>query len=70
MKLTFKNSQGVEREIGQPNNQDGVVEIINQFLEERNYKSYYYRINQEDGKLVYDVGSHTEFFVLYLEEEK
>jgi hypothetical protein len=71
MILNFQNSQGIERKIGQPNNQDEVMTIINQFLDERKFKSYYTRaILSEDGKsITYDVGSHTEFFVLYMEEE-
>jgi hypothetical protein len=70
MILKFKNSEGIEREIGQPNNENEVMDIINQFLDERNYKSYYTIVNKEDGKLIYDVGSHTEFFVLCLGEDK
>lgn len=69
MILNFQNSHGVEQEIGRPNNENEAMKIINQFLDERKYKSYYTIVNKEDGKLIYDVGSHTEFFVLYIGEE-
>lgn len=69
MILNFQNSHGIEREIGRPNNENEAMRIIRQFLDKRNYKSYYTIVNKYDGKSVYDVGSHTEFFVLYLGEE-
>lgn len=69
MILTFENSRGIEREIGQPNTEKEAMQIINKFLDDRNYKSYYTNINKYDDRLVYDVGSHTEFFILYLERE-
>lgn len=42
------------------------ITTINKFLEEHNYKSYYKRKWNENGRTKIDVGSHTEFF--YLEE--
>ena len=72
MILNFQNSEGIEREIGRPNNENEAMDIINQFLDERKYKPYYTRANfSDDGRsITYDVGSHTEFFVLYLGEEE
>ena len=64
MKLYFQNSSGVERLIAEPSNREEVVKEINKFLDDHNYKSYYTRVWEEDGRLVYDVGSHTEFFIL------
>ena len=71
MILNFQNSEGIEREIGRPNDENETMVIINQFLDERKYKSYYTRANlSEDGRsIIYDVGSHTEFFVLYMEDD-
>ena len=64
MKLYFQNSRGVERLIAEPSNREEVVKEINKFLDDHNYKSYYTRVWEDDGRLVFDVGSHTEFFIL------
>ena len=36
--------------------------IIHDFLKERNYKAPYFREWIEDGAIIVDVGSHSEFF--------
>ena len=41
---------------------------IKEFLDEHHYKSYYTRVWYEDNIKKHDVGSHTEFFHLELEE--
>ena len=64
MKLYFQNSRGDERLIAEPSNREEVVKEINKFLNDHNYKSYYTRVWEDDGRLVFDVGSHTEFFIL------
>ena len=64
MKLYFQNSRGVERLIAEPLNKQEVNKEINKFLDDHNFKSYYTRVWEEDGRLVFDVGSHTEFFIL------
>ena len=38
--------------------------LIRAFCEERNFTIYYVRRWNRDGKTVFDVGSHTEFFLL------
>lgn len=38
--------------------------LINAFCSERNFKIYYTRVWNSDGKTIFDVGSHTEFFHL------
>ena len=45
-------------------NKEEVHKEIKKFLDEYNFKSYYTRIWEENGRLKYDVGSHTEFFFL------
>ena len=62
MKLIFKSSNGKERIIAEPSNIDEVFNEINKFLDEHNFKSYYTRMWEENGRLKFDVGSHTEFF--------
>ena len=69
MIVKFRNSYGSERELGRVQTEQEVNEIINQFLEDHNYKSYYWQIHfTEDGVKVVDVGSWSEFFHIYLEE--
>lgn len=62
MKLIFKNSRGKERVIAEPTNGDEIFKEINKFLDDHNFKSYYTRVWEENGRLKFDVGSHTEFF--------
>lgn len=69
MKLYFENSRKERRLIAEPNIEDDVTKIINDFCEERNFKVYYIRtwVNGE-GLRVYDCGSHFEFFYLDMED--
>ena len=66
MKLFFKNGKGEERVIAEPLNREEVNNEINKFLDEHNFKSYYTRVWEENGRLIFDVGSWSEFF--YLED--
>lgn len=43
--------------------------VINHFLAEHNFTSYYTRSWTKDGVTWYDVGSHTEFFIWASEED-
>lgn len=66
--LYFENSQGKRREIGKPKTEKEVFKIIHQFLDEHNFKSYYTRtwLNPDNElEKIYDVGSHSEFFICY-----
>ena len=66
MKLLFQNSQGKERVVAEINNQDDALIEIKKFCEERDFKIPYYRVwgSLDDDGIKYDVGSHTEFFIL------
>lgn len=65
MKLYFENSYGERRLIAEPLSEENASEIIYAFCEERNFRIYYTRTWREpDGLKWYDVGSHTEFFML------
>ena len=63
-RLFFQNSKGEERLIAEPLNREEVNKEINKFLDDHNFKSYYTRVWEENGRLKIDVGSHTEFFIL------
>ena len=62
MKLYFKNSQGEERLIAECETVKDVGKEIQKFLDDHNYKSYYWRSWEEDGRIKIDVGSWSEFF--------
>ena len=68
MILYFQNNMGIRREIGRPLTEQEIYQTIKRFLDEHNYKSYYTRswVNKK-GETYYDVGSHTEFFVMIKE---
>lgn len=42
---------------------DQVMLRIKEFLNERNFKNYYTRVWKTDEGVMFDVGSHTEFFL-------
>ena len=60
--LWFQNSQGQEREIMKVNNFNDVFTGISNFLADHNYKNYYTRFWEENGRTAIDVGSWSEFF--------
>ena len=64
MKLYFENSQGKERLIAECETAREVYKKIDKFLDEHNYKSYYSRSWEEDGRIKIDVGSWSEFFLV------
>ena len=65
MNLYFRDSYGDKRLIA-PNLQfeKEIWVHIQKFLDDHNYKSYYTRMWYDDGYTWYDVGSHTEFFLV------
>ena len=75
--LIFKGDHGNTREIarindltetGQPKSNADILNeartTIASFCAERNFKIYYTRIWNQNNTTVFDVGSHTEFFLL------
>lgn len=69
MKLYFVNSGGIRREIADVKDKREAFEIINEFLAERNYKSYYTNIYTVNNVTVFDVGSWSEQFELELGDD-
>ena len=62
MIMYFQNSRGVRREIGRGTESE-CLQIMQDFLDDHNFKSYYTRVWMVDPHTKqYDVGSHTEFF--------
>lgn len=65
MKLYFEDSNLKRRLIAEPETEEGAMEFIHAFCEERNFEIYYIRSWRDmDGLKVYDVGSWSEFFLL------
>ena len=65
--ILFENSKGKKRIIGIAKTEKTAFKIIDDFLKEHNYKSYYKRTWKTDDKTIcIDVGSYTEFF--YIQE--
>lgn len=65
MKLYFENSLGQRRVIAEPENENEAWKEIHKFCEIRNFKIPYVREWRDTSGLKwYDVGSHTEYFIL------
>ena len=65
MKLYFENSYGQIRVIAEPQTEEEAWRDIHKFCEDRNFKVCYVREWVEsNGLRYYDVGSHTEYFIL------
>ena len=69
-KVEFENTNGVRREIGRAAQRDEAFKIINNFLNDHNYKSYYFRCwNTKDNEEKIDVGSWNEwFYITYIKD--
>lgn len=72
MKLYFENRFGEKKLLGKYKTEKGALKRINKFCEDHNFKIYYIRtVNHADeGFKWYDVGSHSEFFYLYCEDDE
>ena len=67
----FENSNGDKRQIGAAAQKNEANKFIVDFLDEKNYKSNYWRRwNVSDNIERIDVGSHTEFFEIHKVMEK
>lgn len=70
MELYFKNSQDIRRSIASNvKDKQEALKIINKFCKERNFEIYYIRTWTQNDEEYYDVGSHTEFFILHKERD-
>lgn len=65
MRLYFQNKYGKEKLIANPKTVKECYEEIDKFLKEHNFTSYYTRINDCKNFIELDVGSYTEFFLVY-----
>lgn len=65
MKLYFRRYNQELVFMGEPSIEKEAWSMIHNFLEEKEFPVYYVRqYTTPEGTLIYDVGSHTEFFEL------
>ena len=62
--LYFLSSYGEKRLVRENIDPETAIGYINEYTYSLNpnFKIYYFRSWEEDGGIMYDVGSHTEFF--------
>lgn len=60
--LYFRRSNGKMKRLGKDVSRDVAEQIIKDFIDQHNFKSYYWRLTFHDNCIVYDVGSWSEFF--------
>ena len=63
-RVIFQNSRKQEREIGTAADINSAYDVIDKFIDEHNYKSYYKRAWEENGMIKVDVGAWSEFFYI------
>lgn len=64
MKIYFENSYGERRLLAERDNQDGVWQVISNFLAQHKYRARYIRSWTDDEGTWYDVGSWSELFLV------
>lgn len=65
MKLFFKQCNGENRFLSNVESIKEAFVLINQFLSDHNFRSYYKRVcGTNENSIWIDVGSHTEFFII------
>lgn len=65
----FVRSNGERVLLAQNVSQKEAHVVMNKFLDNHNFKSYYTRMWEKDNELWMDVGSWSEFFVLVRKED-
>lgn len=64
MNVYFRDSHGNKRLLKYVDTKEQVWGVIKNFLDDHNFTSYYTRTWFANGYTWYDVGSHTEFFLV------
>ena len=70
MKLVFKNSNNKKQDIADVQNEEQVINEIKKFCHNKNYNIPYLSVAYHTNVIIYDVGSYTQFFYLYLENNE
>ena len=69
MKLVCKKSNNEKRDITEVQNEEQAINEIKKFCHNKNYDIPYISVSYHTNVIIYDVGSHTQFFYLYLEND-
>jgi hypothetical protein len=64
LKLYFRNFVGIEKLIAEPSSIKEVINGMDKFIKEHNFKSRYKRLWQEGDRVICDFGSWSEFFTV------
>ena len=59
----FQASNKELRPLAQCDSLSDCICVMQQFMDNHNYKSYYTRTRINKGEMIFDVGSWTEFFI-------
>lgn len=70
MKLVFKNSNNEKQDIADVQNEEQAINEIKKFCHNKNYSIPYLSVTYHTNVIIYDVGSFTQFFCLYLENNE
>lgn len=70
MKLVFKNSNNEKQDIADVQNEERAIKEIKKFCHNKNYSIPYLSVTYHTNVIIYDVGSYTQFFYLYLENNE
>lgn len=65
----FKRSNGELVLLAENVSHEEAMVKMKEFIDEHNFKSYYTRVWQKENTVWYDVGSHSEFFCLKLDDK-
>lgn len=64
MKVYFRDSHNKKRFLEEVTTKENAWKVIQRFMDNHNFTCYYTRTWFQDGYTWYDVGSHTEFFLV------
>lgn len=64
MKVYFRDSHGKKRLLKEVETKEDAWKVMQNFMDDHNFKCYYARLWFEDGYTWFDVGSHTEYFLV------
>ena len=64
MKVYFRDSHGKKRLLKEVETKEGAWKIMQKFMDDHNFTCYYTRLWFTDGYTWFDVGSHTEYFLV------
>lgn len=65
MLLVYKKSNNTIENVATVNNEEEAIKEIKKYCDNNNYEIPYINISSHSDKIIYDIGSYTQFFYLY-----